>query len=82
MLKLWNFDSLFLFVTKFSQNFLNTFEYSTFLFLQVLKKRTTQNLKKARLERNNKVRQTKGKRLRRQDRLRVRHSGANNNRKC
>ncbi|XP_039311242.1 uncharacterized protein LOC105201253 isoform X1 [Solenopsis invicta] len=49
---------------------------------EVLKKRTTQNLKKARLERNNKVRQTKGKRLRRQDRLRVRHSGANNNRKC
>ncbi|XP_011698644.1 PREDICTED: uncharacterized protein LOC105456373 [Wasmannia auropunctata] len=49
---------------------------------EVLKKRTTQNLKKARLERNNKVRQIKGKRLRRQDRLRVRHSGANNNRKC
>ncbi|XP_071635412.1 uncharacterized protein [Temnothorax longispinosus] len=49
---------------------------------EVLKKRTTQNLKKARLERNNKARQIKGKRLRRQDRLRVRHSGANNNRKC
>ncbi|KAL0115702.1 hypothetical protein PUN28_010910 [Cardiocondyla obscurior] len=49
---------------------------------EVLTKRTTQNLKKARLERNNKARQTKGKRLRRQDHLRVRHSGANNNRKC
>ncbi|EZA54243.1 hypothetical protein DMN91_000802 [Ooceraea biroi] len=49
---------------------------------QVLKKRSTQNLKRARLERSNKVHQTRGKRLRRQDRLRVRNSGASNNRKC
>lgn len=50
---------------------------------RVLKKRSTQNLKRARLERSNKVHQTRGnKRLRRQDRLRVRNSGASNNRKC
>ncbi|KAM0736698.1 Tumor protein p53-inducible nuclear protein 2 [Formica fusca] len=49
---------------------------------EVLQKRSTQSLKRARMERSNKVRQAKGKRLRRQDRLRVCHSGANNNRKC
>ncbi|EFN69506.1 hypothetical protein EAG_11563 [Camponotus floridanus] len=49
---------------------------------EMLQKRSTQSLKRARMERSNKVRQAKGKRLRRQDRLRVCHSGANNNRKC
>lgn len=49
---------------------------------KMLQKRSTQKLKKSRLERNNKVRQITGKRLRRQDRLRVQNSGANNNRKC
>ncbi|XP_020295104.1 tumor protein p53-inducible nuclear protein 2 [Pseudomyrmex gracilis] len=48
----------------------------------MLKKRSTQNLTRTRLEKSNKVRQAKGKRLRRQERLRVRNSGANNNRKC
>ncbi|XP_072743091.1 uncharacterized protein [Anoplolepis gracilipes] len=49
---------------------------------EVLQKHSTQSLKRTRMERSNKVRQAKGKRLRRQDRLRVCHSGANNNRKC
>ncbi|XP_014483989.1 PREDICTED: tumor protein p53-inducible nuclear protein 2 [Dinoponera quadriceps] len=49
---------------------------------KVLQKRSTQKLKKGRLERSNKVRQITGKRLRRQDRLRIQNSGANNNRKC
>ncbi|XP_031826261.1 tumor protein p53 inducible nuclear protein isoform X2 [Nomia melanderi] len=52
---------------------------------KVLEKRTTQSLKRGRLERSNKLREVfsvKGKRPRRQDRLRIQNSGANNNRKC
>ncbi|XP_076300688.1 tumor protein p53 inducible nuclear protein isoform X2 [Lasioglossum baleicum] len=48
---------------------------------KVLEKRTTQALKRNRLDRSNKLREvfgTKG----RQDRMRIHHSGANNNRKC
>ncbi|XP_071873797.1 tumor protein p53 inducible nuclear protein isoform X2 [Bombus fervidus] len=52
---------------------------------KVYEKRTTQSLKRGRLERSNKLREVlsvKGKRPRRQDRLRIQNSGANNNRKC
>ncbi|KAK2584249.1 hypothetical protein KPH14_006660 [Odynerus spinipes] len=52
---------------------------------KVLEKRSTQALKRGRLERSNKLREVfsvKGKRPRRQDRLRIQNSGANNNRKC
>ncbi|XP_043515677.1 tumor protein p53-inducible nuclear protein 2 isoform X6 [Frieseomelitta varia] len=52
---------------------------------KVLEKRCTQALKRGRLERSNKLREVfsvKGKRPRRQDRLRIQNSGANNNRKC
>ncbi|XP_076757481.1 tumor protein p53 inducible nuclear protein [Xylocopa sonorina] len=52
---------------------------------KVLEKRSTQGLKRGRLERSNKLREVfsvKGKRPRRQDRLRIQNSGANNNRKC
>ncbi|XP_033178283.1 tumor protein p53-inducible nuclear protein 2 isoform X3 [Bombus impatiens] len=52
---------------------------------KVYEKRTTQALKRGRLERSNKLREVlsvKGKRPRRQDRLRIQNSGANNNRKC
>ncbi|XP_047345490.1 tumor protein p53-inducible nuclear protein 2 isoform X1 [Vespa velutina] len=52
---------------------------------KVLEKRSTQALKRGRLERSNKLREVfsvKGKRPRRQDRLRLQNSGANNNRKC
>ncbi|XP_014609066.1 tumor protein p53-inducible nuclear protein 2 [Polistes fuscatus] len=52
---------------------------------KVLEKRSTQVLKRGRLERSNKLREVfsvKGKRPRRQDRLRLQNSGANNNRKC
>lgn len=52
---------------------------------KVLEKRSTQTLKRGRLERSNKLREVfsvKGKRPRRQDRLRIQNSGANNNRKC
>ncbi|XP_076237469.1 tumor protein p53 inducible nuclear protein [Calliopsis andreniformis] len=52
---------------------------------KVLEKRSTQSLKRGRLERSNKLREVfsvKGKRPRRQDRLRIQNSGANNNRKC
>ncbi|XP_015437269.1 PREDICTED: tumor protein p53-inducible nuclear protein 2 isoform X2 [Dufourea novaeangliae] len=52
---------------------------------KVLEKRSTQSLKRGRLERSNKLREVfsvKGRRPRRQDRLRVQNSGANNNRKC
>lgn len=55
------------------------------MFIQVLEKRAAQALKRGRLERGNKVREVasgKGKRPRRQDRLRLQNSGANNNRKC
>ncbi|XP_076653005.1 tumor protein p53 inducible nuclear protein isoform X2 [Halictus rubicundus] len=48
---------------------------------KVLEKRSTQALKRSRLDRSNKLREvfgTKG----RQDRMRIHHSGANNNRKC
>ncbi|XP_034184928.1 tumor protein p53 inducible nuclear protein isoform X1 [Osmia lignaria lignaria] len=54
-------------------------------YVQVLEKRSTQALKRGRLERSNKLREVfsvKGKRPRRQDRLRIQNSGANNNRKC
>lgn len=54
-------------------------------YVQVYEKRTTQALKRGRLERSNKLREVlsvKGKRPRRQDRLRIQNSGANNNRKC
>lgn len=53
--------------------------------LKALEKRSTESLKRERLERSNKVREAlgvKGKRPRRQDRLRIQNSGANNNRKC
>lgn len=52
---------------------------------KVFEKRSTQALKRGRLERSNKLREVfsvKGKRPRRQDRLRIQNSGANNNRKC
>ncbi|XP_015591299.1 tumor protein p53-inducible nuclear protein 2 isoform X2 [Cephus cinctus] len=52
---------------------------------KVLEKRASQTLKRGRLERSNKAREVssgKGKRPRRQDRLRLQNSGANNNRKC
>ncbi|XP_012139286.2 tumor protein p53 inducible nuclear protein isoform X2 [Megachile rotundata] len=52
---------------------------------KILEKRSTQALKRGRLERSNKLREVfsvKGKRPRRQDRLRIQNSGANNNRKC
>lgn len=52
---------------------------------KVLEKRTTQALKRGRLDRSNKLHEVfsvKGKRLRRQDRMRIQNSGANNNRKC
>ncbi|XP_066597103.1 tumor protein p53-inducible nuclear protein 2 isoform X2 [Prorops nasuta] len=52
---------------------------------KVFEKRSTQALKRGRLERGNKLREVfsmKGKRPRRQDRLRLQNSGANNNRKC
>lgn len=52
---------------------------------KVYEKRSTQGLKRGRLERSNKLREVfsvKGKRPRRQDRLRIQNSGANNNRKC
>lgn len=52
---------------------------------KVLEKQSTQALKRGRLERSNKLREAftvKGKRPRRQDRLRIQNSGANNNRKC
>ncbi|CAD1468495.1 unnamed protein product [Heterotrigona itama] len=52
---------------------------------KVFEKRSTQGLKRGRLERSNKLREVfsvKGKRPRRQDRLRIQNSGANNNRKC
>lgn len=52
---------------------------------KVIEKRSTQALKRGRLDRSNKVREVfsaKGKRPRRQDRLRIQNSGANNNRKC
>lgn len=52
---------------------------------KVLEKRSTQSLKRGHLQRSNKLREVfsvKGKRPRRQDRLRVHNSGANNNRKC
>ncbi|XP_054009448.1 tumor protein p53-inducible nuclear protein 2 [Hylaeus anthracinus] len=52
---------------------------------KVLEKRSTQALKRGRLERSNKLTEVfsvKGRRPRRQDRLRVQNSGANNNRKC
>lgn len=48
-------------------------------------KRVSQTAKRNRLERGNKVREfssLKGRRPRRQDRLRSKNSGANNNRKC
>ncbi|XP_012260715.1 tumor protein p53-inducible nuclear protein 2 [Athalia rosae] len=52
---------------------------------KVLEQRAAQAIKRGRLERGNKVREVasgKGKRPRRQDRLRLQNSGANNNRKC
>ncbi|XP_043262147.1 uncharacterized protein LOC122402970 [Colletes gigas] len=52
---------------------------------KVLEKRSTQSWKRGRLERSNKLTEVfsvKGRRPRRQDRLRVQNSGANNNRKC
>ncbi|XP_046736223.1 tumor protein p53-inducible nuclear protein 2 [Diprion similis] len=52
---------------------------------KVLENRAAQVLKRGRMERGNKVREVasgKGKRPRRQDRLRQQNSGANNNRKC
>lgn len=64
-------------------------ETSRFAQLQsaqkVLQKRAAQTLKRGRLEKGNKVREVasgKGKRPRRQDRLRLQNSGVNNNRKC
>ncbi|XP_076637060.1 tumor protein p53 inducible nuclear protein isoform X2 [Colletes latitarsis] len=52
---------------------------------KVLEKRSTQSWKRGHLERSNKLTEVfsvKGRRPRRQDRLRVQNSGANNNRKC
>ncbi|XP_076377492.1 tumor protein p53 inducible nuclear protein isoform X2 [Megalopta genalis] len=52
---------------------------------KVLERRTTQALKRDQLDRSNKLREVfsmKCKRLRRQDRMRIQNSGANNNRKC
>ncbi|XP_014205933.1 uncharacterized protein LOC106637583 [Copidosoma floridanum] len=52
---------------------------------QVLQKRSTQTAKRNRLDRANKVREVasgKSRRPRRQDRLRLNNSNANNNRKC
>lgn len=52
---------------------------------KIREKRATQTSKRNRLERGNKVREfssVKGKQPRRQDRLRLRNSGANNDRKC
>ncbi|XP_051162240.1 tumor protein p53-inducible nuclear protein 2 isoform X2 [Leptopilina boulardi] len=52
---------------------------------KIQEKRVTQTSKRNRLERGNKVREfssVKGKQPRRQDRLRLRNSGANNDRKC
>lgn len=52
---------------------------------KVLENRSSQGLKRSRLERGNKLRETfglKGKRPRRKDRLRMQNSGVNNNRKC
>ncbi|XP_031786364.1 basic-leucine zipper transcription factor A [Nasonia vitripennis] len=52
---------------------------------KMLEKRTSQTSKRNRLERGNKAREVssgKGRRPRRQDRLRLNNSGANNNRKC
>ncbi|XP_078042123.1 tumor protein p53 inducible nuclear protein isoform X2 [Augochlora pura] len=52
---------------------------------KVLEKRTMQALKRGQLDRSNKLHEVfsvKGKRLRRQDRMRIQNSGANNNRKC
>jgi hypothetical protein len=51
----------------------------------MLEKRLSQSAKRNRLEHDNKVREVssgKGRRPRRQDRLRLNNSGANNNRKC
>ncbi|XP_076183579.1 tumor protein p53 inducible nuclear protein isoform X2 [Ptiloglossa arizonensis] len=52
---------------------------------KILEKRSTQALKRGRLERSNKATEmfsVKNGRLRRHDRLRIQNSGANNNRKC
>lgn len=52
---------------------------------KMLEKRSTQPVKRNRLERGNKAREVssgKARRPRRQDRLRLNNSGANNNRKC
>lgn len=48
---------------------------------KTLEKRTTQALKRSHLDRSNKLREVFGTRGR-QNRMRVHHSGANNNRKC
>ncbi|XP_076683919.1 tumor protein p53 inducible nuclear protein isoform X2 [Andrena cerasifolii] len=52
---------------------------------KVFEKRSTQLLKRSHLERSNKLSEVfsvRGKRPRRQDRLRIQNSGVNNNRKC
>lgn len=53
--------------------------------IQLLEKRSSSAARRNRLERGNKTREvasSKGRRPRRQDRLRLNNSGANNNRKC